>query len=58
MKSAVIASLALLMFVTVAPAQNSTPDAQSKTPPAADPAARKTIAQKTIGLQKLPGFFT
>jgi hypothetical protein len=58
MKHAVIASLAFLMFVTAAPAQNSTPEAQPKTPPAADPAARKTIGQKTAGMQKLPGFFT
>ena len=50
MKRACIASLAFLMFLAVASAQNSTPETQHKTPP--------TIDQKTIDMQKLPGFFT
>jgi hypothetical protein len=37
------------MFAGAAPAQNSTPEPQHKTPP--------TIEQKTTGMQKLPGFF-
>ena len=65
MKRALIASLALLVFAAVATAQNSTPDAQPKTPPAIDQKNNdrkeddwKTIGQKTAGMQKLPGFFT
>ena len=50
MKRTLIASLAFLMFVAVASAQNSTSEAQHKTPP--------TIDQKTTGMQKLSGFFT
>jgi len=50
MKHAAIACLAFLMVVTAAPAQNSTPETQHKTPP--------TIDVKTAGMQKLPGFFT
>jgi hypothetical protein len=57
MKRALIAFLAFLSFALLAPAQNSAPDAPHKTAPAAD-AARKTIEQKTSGMQKLPGFFT
>jgi len=50
MKRSLIASVALFMFVTAASAQNSTPEAQHKTPP--------TIDQKTAGMQKVSGFFT
>ena len=50
MKRALIASLAFLMFVAAAPAQNSPSEAQRKAPP--------TIDQKTSGMQKFPGFFT
>jgi Met-zincin/Domain of unknown function (DUF5117) len=50
MKRALIASLAFLMIAAIAPAQNSAPEKQRKAPP--------TIAEKTSGMQKLPGFFT
>jgi hypothetical protein len=36
MKQPVIASLAFLLFVAVGSAQNSSPDAQRKTPPTSD----------------------
>jgi hypothetical protein len=70
MKQPVIASLAFLLFVAVGSAQNSSPDAQRKTPPTSDHETSdrqsssqttpelKTIEQKTAGMQKLPGFFT
>ncbi len=57
MKRALLAFLVFLTFEIAAPAQNSTPDAARKTAPPAD-SARKTIDQKTAGMQKLPGFFT
>src|ERR1700733_11677542 len=57
MKRAVIAFLVFLSFALVATAQNSTADTPHKAAPAVD-AARKTIDQKTSGMQKLPGFFT
>lgn len=41
------------MFVTMAAAQSPTPEAQPKAQP-----TLKTIAQKTAGMEKLPGFFT
>jgi hypothetical protein len=50
MKRALIASLAFLMFVALARAQNSASETQHKALP--------TIDQKTTGMQKFPGFFT
>jgi uncharacterized protein DUF4953/uncharacterized protein DUF5117 len=58
MRRVLIAFLAFLTFATFAPAQSSTPDPSHKTPAAAEPSARKTIDQKTAGMQKMPGFFT
>jgi len=61
MKRAPIAALAALTFVAaVAVAQNSTTETQSKTPTALEQKTPsvKTIAEKTTGMQKLPGFFT
>ena len=57
MKRALIAFVVFQSLTLVATAQNSTEGAH-KTPPTADAAARKTIDQKTSGMQKLPGFFT
>jgi hypothetical protein len=59
MKRALIASLTVLSFALAAlsHAQNSNADASHKAATAAD-AARKTIEQKTSGMEKLPGFFT
>lgn len=57
MKRALIALLVSLTFVVVAPAQNSTADTAHKAATPAD-AARKTIEQKTSGMEMLPGFFT
>jgi hypothetical protein len=57
MKRALVAFLILLTFASIALAQNSPTDAPHKTAPV-EPAARKTIDQKTSGMQKLPGFFT
>lgn len=56
MKCAFMALLAFLSFALVAPAQNSTADASHKAATPAD-AARKTIEQKTSGMEKMPGFF-
>jgi hypothetical protein len=56
MKRALIVLLAFLSFALVAPAQNSTADTSHKAATPAD-ATRKTIEQKTSGMQKLPGFF-
>jgi len=50
MKRAAVASLVLLFFAVVVSAQSSSPNVQMKAPP--------TIAQKTAGTQKFPGFFT
>jgi uncharacterized protein DUF4953/uncharacterized protein DUF5117 len=57
MKRAIIAFWMFLTFVSIALAQNSPTEAAHKTPPV-EPVARKTIDQKTSGMQKLPGFFT
>jgi hypothetical protein len=57
MKRAVMALLAFLSFAVVVTAQTSTADASHKAATAAD-AARKTIEQKTLGMEKLAGFFT
>jgi len=57
MKRVLIALLAFLSFALVAPAQTSTADASHKAATPAE-AARKTIEQKTSGMEKLPGFFT
>jgi hypothetical protein len=51
MKRSVTASLSLFIFLAIATAQNSAP----AIPPRTD---RKTIVEKTAGMQKLPGFFT
>jgi hypothetical protein len=62
MKRALIASLTCLLscvlFASVAAAQNSTPDAQHKAPPDDHKPDLKKIAEKTTGMQKMPGFFT
>ena len=58
MKRASIAFSAFLIFVSIAFAQNSSADTSHKTAPSAEPAVRKTIIQKTSGMQKLSGFFT
>src|ERR1035441_4412386 len=70
MKRALIAALLALMLVTFALAQNSASEPQHKTPLSVDQSKveqpkpdkpkneLKTIAQKTTGMQKLPGFFT
>ena len=70
MKRALITALPVLVFVMFAFAQNPASEPQHKTPPSADQSKVdqpkpdqtknevKTIAQKTAGMQKLPGFFT
>ncbi len=67
MKRASIAFLAFWMMIIVAAAtaQNSTPDTLHKMPAASSEKTTgekavepKTIAEKTTGMQKLPGFFT
>ena len=60
MKTAIVASLSLFMFVALAAAQPSATETQPKTPPAIDQKTtdQKTIAQKTAGMQKVPGYFT
>jgi len=67
MKRASIASLAfwMMIIVAVATAQNSTPETLHKTPAASSEKTTsdktvepKNIAEKTTGMQKLPGFFT
>ncbi len=59
MKRALIASLACWLFASVAAAQNSPSETQPKMPPTDQKKNdRKTIAEKTTGMQKLPGFFT
>jgi hypothetical protein len=65
MRRALIAALPVLVFAMFALAQNSASEPQHKTSPSADQPKPdqtknelKTIAQKTTGMQKLPGFFT
>src|SRR5271165_3416863 len=69
MKCAVTAFLSFLVFLAVASAQSSAPEAQPENPSLGHNAIdqktadqkipdRKTIGQKTAGMQKLPGFFT
>src|SRR5450755_1050122 len=54
MKRALIAGITLALLVAPAAAQSATPEAQPKSSPTSD---LKTIAQKTAGMTKLPGFF-
>jgi len=57
MKRALMALLVFLSFALVALAQNSTAEASHKAATPAE-ATRKTVEQKTSGMEKLPGFFT